>query len=95
MARRSGGDAALACAIRALRLAANLAPLYRRGIDGEINDLCMGGGDIRAFVDGKVARWYDVVAWYGRPVLNLRNWLTRGDVQLDSAAREVTRDGSR
>ena len=54
----------------------------------------MGGGDIRAFVDGKVARWYDVVAWYGRPVLNLRNWLTRGDVQLDSAAREVTRDGS-
>jgi hypothetical protein len=81
----------LSHAVRALKANADLSGLYRRNIDGAINDLCVGGGDVSEFVDTTISRWRNVLRLSTSDDVHLSGWLTEGDYRL-SAKNEFTLD---
>lgn len=67
---------AMSQSLRVLRVNSDLSPLYRRNIDGEINDLCESTGDVGTFIDQKLRRWRNAVRWQKADNISLNGWLT-------------------
>jgi hypothetical protein len=68
--------------IRAMQMHADLSGLYRRQIDGEINELCSSAGDVSAFVEAKLARWSNQLRDSPTGEVLLSGWLTKEDYRL-------------
>jgi hypothetical protein len=68
--------------IRTMQMHADLSGLYRRQIDGEINELCSSAGDVSAFVEAKLARWSNQVRYSHTGEVQLSGWLTKDDYRL-------------
>ena len=61
--------------IRAMQRNADLAPLYRRNLDGEINDVCVSGGNFGALIEQMLADWRGVFAAPSDGSIELGGWL--------------------
>jgi len=78
--------------VRAMKINADLSGLYRRQIDGEINDWCVGGGEISTLIETTLARWRNLVRFSPSGDVLLNGWLTRDDHRI-SARNELTLNG--
>ncbi len=75
----------MAWLIRAMQRNADLTPLYRRNLDGLINEVCTTGGDFGALVESTVADWRGVFESPADGTVALRGWLcTESAVLLPS-----------
>lgn len=73
----------MAWLIRAMQRNADLTPLYRRQLDGAINDVCtQAGRDFGAFIDETLADWTGVFDSPTDGRVSLQGWLTVNDVSL-------------
>jgi hypothetical protein len=70
--------------VRAMQRNADLSELYRRNLDGEINDVCEARGDFAAFIDAKLDRWRGVFHAPLDGTVDLGGWLTEKAVALRS-----------
>lgn len=78
----------MAWLIRAVQRHADLSPLYRRHLDGEINDLCLRArGDISRYLEQMVGRWSGVFHTPSDGRVSLKGWLTDADVSLSAEGR--------
>jgi hypothetical protein len=68
--------------IRGMQINANLSGLYRRRIEGEINDLCINSGDISNFIEITLSRWSNVLRFSLTSEVRLAGWLTESDYTL-------------
>ncbi len=78
--------------LRAMKINADLSGLYRRRIDGRINDLCVNGGQIAAFIETTLTQWRNLLRTSPSGDVLLNGWLTRDDYRL-SALNELTLNG--
>ena len=82
----------LAHLVRSLKINFDFSELYRRNIDGKINDVCTKGGNIREFIDSVLSACVNLVSWFGRDQVFLNGWLTNSDYLL-RLNNSVTLDG--
>ncbi len=88
----------MAWLIRAMQRNADLTPLYRRNLDGVINDVCTSGGDFGALVENTVADWKGVFESPADGSVLLQGWLCTeaallsadGRLQFDGEAMSAT-----
>ncbi len=78
--------------IRALQINADLSGLYRRQIDGEINELCTSGGDVSAFIETKLVRYGNALRFSSEGEVRMAGWLTEDDYRL-TENNALTLDG--
>jgi hypothetical protein len=69
--------------IRAMQRNADLTPLYRRKLEGVINEVCMSGGDIGALIETTLADWRGVFNCPADGTVALAGWLTAENVVLN------------
>lgn len=62
--------------VRAMQRHADLSPLYRRQLDGEIHRVCMEGGDVGEFVRRTLSDWEGVFSCPADGLVSLQGWLT-------------------
>lgn len=78
----------MAWLIRAVQRNADLTPLYRRQLDGDINDICLlARSNIGVFIDRILARWSGVFHTPSDGRVSLKGWLTEQDVWLSAKGR--------
>lgn len=68
--------------IRAMQRNADLSGLYRRRLDGEINEVCESGGSFGRYIDDMIGRWRNVFCAPPDGVIELGGWLTQQEVRL-------------
>lgn len=61
--------------MRAMQRNADLEPLYRRNLDGVINDVCVSGGDFGALIEQTLADWRGVFDAPSDGSIELGGWL--------------------
>jgi len=74
----------LAWLIRAMQRNADLTPLFRRHLDGAINEVCVGGGDFGAFIEQALLDWTNVFDCPADGQTKLGGWLTQEPVVLSA-----------
>jgi hypothetical protein len=72
----------MAWLIRAMQRHADLSPLYRRHLDGEIDKICKQRGDVGAFVRTTLGEWEGVFRTPIDGTVALQGWLTQEPVHL-------------
>lgn len=77
---------------RSMRINADLSGLYRRNIDGSINELCTLGGNVAQFIDDTISRWANVLRFHSDGNIFLGGWLTRENFCL-SESNEISLNG--
>jgi hypothetical protein len=68
--------------IRAMRANADLAPLYRRLLDGKINDICSKRADFAEFINETIKEWSGVFEERQNGDIRLSGWLCKDEVFL-------------
>ncbi len=90
----SPAEQGMAWLIRAMQRNADLTPLYRRQLDGVINDVCTrADGDVGALIDEMLESWSGVFDCPAAGHVALRGWLTATDVTLTPQGLLKTGDG--
>ncbi len=78
----------MAWLIRATQRNADLTPLYRRHLDGEINEVCMHDKTrVRDFIETMLGRWSGVFNTPPDGRVSLQGWLTESDIWLTPEGR--------
>jgi hypothetical protein len=70
--------------IRATRFSLDLSELYRRNIDGAINELCVEGRNLSEFVEAVVGRWQNVFRYCPAGSISLTGWFSRDCHELSA-----------
>lgn len=70
--------------IRAMQRNADLSPLYRRILDGEINAIVESDADINSYLNGKIQEWRNVFYTPSSGDIFLQGWLTSKDWKIDA-----------
>ncbi len=78
-------DCVLARLVRVLKLNGDLSRLYRRNLDGDIDDLCKSGAPIAPFIDAISNRWRSVFSSPLRGETHLQHWFTSQAFELNSS----------
>lgn len=91
-AKGSAATQGLSRLIRALKWNADLSGLYRRRLDGEINELCESGGSFSGYIDNMLQRWCNVFRAPRDGSIELGGWLTQQELRL-LATGEIEIDG--
>lgn len=78
----SAEERGMAWLIRSMQLNADLEPLYRRNLDGEIHRACMNGDDVGQFIKQALADWAGVFDCPMNGRVSLQGWLTAENASL-------------
>lgn len=62
--------------VRAMKANGDLSGLYRRNLDGEINDVCTSGAELGAFIRNTLQRWGNLLRHDPTGAVFTQGWLT-------------------
>ena len=68
--------------IRAMQRNADLSGLYRRRLDGEINEVCESGSSFGRYIDDMIRRWRNTFCTPHDGAIELGGWLTQQELRL-------------
>jgi hypothetical protein len=83
----SGPELGMSLLIRAMRSNADLSPLYRRNLDGVINNICSRRGNFGALIERTIKYWRVVFQDKCSGEIELNDWLCEESVILLSNGR--------
>ena len=79
-----GVDLGMSWLIRAMQRNADISPLYRRNLDGVIDEVCRSKGDFGVLIENMISDWKGILQCSRNGSIELNGWLLENNLILSS-----------